>query len=191
VGLVAVVAVIGPAGDVLGQSLYYDRNKVPGNYTVGIYADEKGQTREITLEEDSESFVVHIGITGDSTKVFSGLAFGLDMPEGIELDGAIRWRPIEGLSEFGILQEEGIQVEFNKVCQEQTTSEPLMMGRIRFRVNETFESGEIVLRGHRRFGVSLELCKPDEIWPKPYATGLGVTVERKSGLWNKMKGLFD
>jgi hypothetical protein len=178
------------ARDGLGQSLYYDRNKVPGNYTIGLYVDDAGRSRQAKLRPDQESVEAFIGITGDSTTVFSGMAFALQLPEGIELDGPIHWRTIEGLEQWGAL-EGGVQVEFNKVCQEQTGPEPLMLGRIRFRVDPKFARGEIVVAEHLRWGCSVELCNPDQSWPKPYATGLGLEVERDESIWNKVKGIFD
>lgn len=187
----ALPVLTGGTGGAWGQSLYYDRSEVPGNYTLGLYADPAGQSRHVELEPGQESVEVHIGITGDSTRVFSAIVFALDLPEGIRLEGPIRWRAIEGLTQWGSPVDAGVQVEFNKVCQEQTGSEPVMVGRIRFAVDPEFESGEITVTGHRRWGVSVELCKADEYWPKPYATGLGVTVERKKSLWGKVRGLFD
>ena len=77
------------------------------------------------------------------------------------------------------------------VAFEQTGPEPLMLARIRFHVDPQFAQGEIAVADHIRWGCSVELCNPDNYWPKPYATGLALEVERNESLWTKMKGIFD
>ena len=67
---------------------YYDRNEIPGHYTIGFYADEQGSSNELKIPKDATDFEVWIGVTGDSTRTFSGLAMSLDLPYGVDLGGA-------------------------------------------------------------------------------------------------------
>jgi hypothetical protein len=178
------------AGDAAAQATYYDRSEVPGHYTLGLYPKADGTGDKVVLDGDDDVFEAFLGVTGDSTQVFSGLVFGLEVPEGIELDGAIRWNAIPGLTQWGSPFEEGVRVEFNKDCQAQTTATPVVVGRVQFNVDENFQGGEIVVRGHRRWGVSVELCDPARDWPKPFADPVNLTVERKRSFWSKLQDMF-
>ncbi len=186
--LAAVASV--PIPGLAQQGKLYDRNEVPGAYTLGLYANESLTSHEITFDKDVELIEAFIAIAGDSTRVFSGAAFGLDMPFGVELDGAIRWRNIPGLKQMGSPTEKGMELQFWQECQEMTGTTPVALGRVRMRVSPTFEKGEVTVRGHKDWGLSVELCDPEASWPKPYATGLSVTLERKTSLWSKITSMF-
>lgn len=188
--LVAILVLASSGSEAFAQATYYDRSEVPGHYTLGLYTDADGATDKIVLPGDQSVFEAYLGITGDSTQVFSGVVFGFDLPEEVELEGAIRWNTIPGLTQWGSPLEEGVRVEFNKECQAQTTAKPVMVGRVRFKVTEDFQGGEIVVRGHRKWGVSVELCDPTRDWPKPFADPVHLTVERKQSFWSKLQDIF-
>lgn len=170
---------------------FHDRDAVAGNYTVGLYADANGTQSKLVLESDQIEFEAWIGLTGDSTRVFSGTAFGLDLPREVQIDGAIRWNTMPGLSQWGVVTAQGVQAEFAQSCARQTTRLPAMLGRIRFSVEEDFLQGTLVVRPHVKHGLSVELCYLDgDWWPKPFAEPVSLEVERKQGFWDRLRNLF-
>lgn len=78
------------------EKVFHDRNAVPGKYFVGLYADKLGTVNKLVLESDQLEFDAYIGVGGDSTKVYSGLVLGFDLPRGITIDGPIMWSNIPG-----------------------------------------------------------------------------------------------
>ena len=173
------------------QETFYDRSEIPGHYTVGLYADANGRSREILLEPGQDKFEAWIGITGDSTRSFSALVCRIQLPRGIAIDGPLLWKPIHGLVQWGTPTGEGLQVEFNRECEEYDGIIPSMVGRIQFKVErKDFEAGTIEISKHRKWGVSVELCDPASSWPKPFAEALNLDVARKKSFWQKLRGLF-
>lgn len=168
----------------------YDRNQIPGHYTLGFYADDRGSSRELTIPKDATEFELWIGVTGDSTRTFSGLAMRIELPYGVELGGPIVWSPRDGLRTAGNPLGEGIIVEFNLDCAQQKSQAPVMLARVEFSLQPGINEVELTPAAHRRYGVSVELCSDERAWPKPYADPLGVTVKRKVGFWDRVKGWF-
>lgn len=173
------------------REAYYDRNDIPGSYTLGFYASPDGESRELELGADQEEFELWFGITGDSTRSFSGIVFGLDLPPGVRMAGPIRWETVPGLKESGVIGENGVQVEFNQECQSQVGTEPLMIARLPLAADPLLEEFELAPRKHRNFGLSVELCQPELSWPKPFAEAVPVKVTRKRSLWDRVKGMVD
>jgi hypothetical protein len=159
-----------------------------GHYTVGLYGNERGSIREVQLEKGETRLEGFIGITSDSIRVFSGITMGLELPEGIELSGAIVWKPIGGLLEQGLLLDGGIEVGFGNDCQTQQPLAPAMLGKIRFTVAPEFREGEIRVVGHERYDLGVELCEGDS--RKPIARPLHLSVQRKMGFWDRLKDIF-
>jgi len=179
------------AGLASAQDAYYDRKDIPGHYTLGLYADADGRSSEIVLEPGQDHFEAWIGITGDSTRTFSALVCRVELPRGIAIDGPAMWKPIHGLVQWGTPTGEGLQIEFNKECLNYDGIKPAMAGRLKFKVDrKDFEQGTIQLAGHRKWGISIELCDPDRGWPKPYCDAIDLTVSRKKTFWQKLRGLF-
>ena len=114
--------------------------------------------------------------------------FALELPDGIQLDGAIRWQPIADMIEDGNVVDEGIRLKFYENCQEQFGLQPLIMGRVPFRVTPEFREGEIQVVGHSQHHLRVQLC--DGKFSRPRAEGLRMTVRRKLSFWDKMKELF-
>lgn len=170
---------------------YYDRKAVPGNYTIGFYADFEATSREITLAKGEDRFEAFIGITGDSTRVFSGLVFRVELPRGVELDGPIIWRPLEGLRQYEAVEGVGTSVNFPQACVQSVGNSAVVVGRIAFRVAPDVKEVVMEPLGHRTFGLSVELCQPDESFPKPYATGLPIVVKREQSFWDRIASWFD
>lgn len=170
---------------------FYDRNAIPGNFTIGIYSDEDGSSKKVTLGKDDDEFQVWIGLTGDSTRVFSGAVFKLQLPPHMETKGPVRWTAIPGLKSTGSLSDPGLSIEFNKACLRQTGPEPVMLGRLTFAVEPGFKKGTLMPEAHNGFGLSVELCLPDGGWPKPYATGVALEVERKFSFIERIQSWFD
>jgi len=185
----AVLVATGAGADDSDPPAYYDRNEIPGHYTVGLYADRAGTSREVELDADEEYVEAFIGITGDSTQTFSAVVFKVETPRGVEMDGPIRWFTIPGLQQWNSAVEQGVQVEFNYACQEQVDGAPAMLGRVRLRVEKDFDRGEVEIGPHTQFGLSVELCD-HYLWPKPFADGLPLTIERKKSFWSKLQSLF-
>ena len=90
----------------------YSRNEIPGHYTLGFYANEQGSSSEIELPKGQDTFEAWVGITGDSTRVFSSLVMRLELPYGVELDGPITWIPRTKLKETGNLLGDGTTLGF-------------------------------------------------------------------------------
>jgi len=171
------------------SKLVQQRLALGGNYTIGLYARDQGFSGLVELTQDQEQFEGFIGITGDSIRTFSGITLRLGLPEGIELDGAVRWRSINRLTETGMILEEGAMILFEKDCQEQTDMQPLFLGRVRFKATPAFREGEIVVEGHRRYHLGVELCTPGQ--RKPIATPRNLMVARKLGFWTRLKEMFN
>jgi hypothetical protein len=170
---------------------FHDRNAVPGNYFVGLYADNRGLATQLVLESDQLEFDAYIGVGGDSTKVFSGLVVGFDLPRGITVDGPIMWSSIPGLSQEGVATEGGLLVEFNKECVQQKGLTPAIVARIHFAADDDFESGTVEVRGHVKHGLSLELCEFDiDWWPKPFASPIHLELRRKKSFWDRVHDIF-
>ena len=170
---------------------YYDRNEVPGNYTIGFYSDFSASSRSIALEKGQDEFEAFIGITGDSTRVFSGVVFRLDLPPGVTMTGPAVWRPIAGLKQMEPMEGRGTQVTFNQECVPQEGDAPVVIGRIPLRMDPDVQQAVIEPLDHVNFGLSVELCQPDRSWPKPFAEGLALTVERKRSFWDRVTSWFD
>jgi len=173
----------------VAQQNYYDRKQIPGSYTVGLYADRAGTSRVFKLEEGQDAVEAWIGLSGDSTQTFSAVVFRIELPDGVELGGPVRWLPIPGLQQWKSAVGLGVQVEFNYECQEQINGAPAMLGRVHFKVAEDFDRGDVVVGPHNEHGLSVELCD-HALWPKPYAQGLPLTIERKRSFWSKLQKLF-
>jgi hypothetical protein len=179
------------SGATAQDKVFHDRNAVPGNYFVGLYADERGTTAQLTLEPDQLEFDAYIGVGGDSTKVFSGLVLGLELPRGVEIDGPIIWSPIPGLTQEGSATLGGLVVEFNKECVQQRGVTPAMVARVHFTVDDDFEAGSVQMIGHVKHGLSLELCHfVDEWWPKPFAQPIHLELTRKTTFWGRIRDFF-
>lgn len=189
--LLALVLLVMGAATALAQSTYYDRNEVPGHYTLGLYADEKATVRELEIGATDEYFDCYVGVTGDSTKVFSSVVFRLELPDGVHLREPVKWASIPDLSTQGQILGAGVETAFNNPCQGMRGPFPVQVGRIRLHVDPSFREATIVPLGHKQYGLSVELCQPDNAWPKPYATGLELTVRRKLGFFDRLRALFD
>ena len=181
---------LGLAAQTQAQSTYYDRNEIPGDYTIGLYTDSQGSSNTLVLDKDQDRFDMFIGITGDSTQIYSAVVFGIDLPAGIEVAGPIHWRPLEGLTQKGVLTDEGVQVEFNRSCVRQTEGLPAIIGRISMKLNVRFTDSEVIVREARPFGLSVELCDDSRGWPKPFAQPIHLSVSRQQSLWDKIRGWF-
>ena len=105
---------------------------------------------------------------------------GLERQCGDEADTGRRHQPLE----------DGIIVEFNLDCAQQKSQAPVMLGRVKFSLQPGINEVELAPAAHRRYGVSVELCSDERAWPKPYADPVGVTVKRKIGFWDRVKGWF-
>lgn len=186
-GLV-ILSMLAPA-ELFAQG-YYDRRAVPGNYTIGFYADFEATTRELTLAKDEDRFEAYIGITGDSTRVFSGLVFRVELPEGVTLDGPIAWRPLAGLKQYDAVEVKGTHVNFPESCVQSTGDQPVIVGRIAFRLGPKVKRVVIEPLAHKEFGLSVELCQIERSYPKPYATGRAITVTRPLTLWDRIANWF-
>jgi hypothetical protein len=169
---------------------YYERDEIPGHYSVGIYADKFGKSRELEVPSGEQVFDCFIGITGDSTKVFSALVFRLEFPLGASLDRPITWAPVPGLKQTDSLLGKGAKVEFNKECIVQNGTAPAIVGRMRVRVAADLEEFEIQPLAHRKFGLSVELCDDARVWPKPFAEALPLKITRKRGFLQRVHSLF-
>ncbi len=172
------------------SSSYATPDEIPGHYTVGIYADNTGTSRELELPPGEQVFDCFIGITGDSTKIFSALVFRLELPLGATLDRPITWAPVPGLKQIESALEGGTQIEFNKECILQTTDLPAIVGRMRIRMSADLDRLEITPLPHRSFGLSVELCDESREWPKPYAEALSLQVTRKRSFLQRLRSLF-
>lgn len=170
---------------------HYDRRAVPGNYTIGLYADREGTSRVLTLPKGEDRFEAFIGITGDSTRVFSGLAFRVILPFGVTLDGPIVWQPLPGLKQYDAVEVKGTLVNFPEACVQSEGDIPVMVGRIPFRLAHEVERVTLEPVAHIEFGLSVELCLPDSSYPKPFAQGLDITVERSLSFWDRITSWFD
>lgn len=168
-----------------------ERRAVPGNYTVGFYAGLETTTREIVLPRGEDRFEVYIAVTGDSTRVFSGLVFRVELPRGLTMDGPIAWRPLPGLRQYDAVEEVGARVSFAESCVQMIGDLPVVVGRMAFRLAPEVKQLELDPLAHRQFGLSVELCQPERGFPKPYATGLGIRVVREQSLWDRVRSWFD
>lgn len=169
----------------------YDRNEIPGHYTVGLYADRQGSSTELQISRDATEFEAWIGVSGDSTRVFSAVAMRLELPYGVELAGAIRWVPRSGLKEQGNLVDPGITVDFPHECAQQKGLAPVILGRVPLRILPGLNEATITPARHLRYGLSVELCSDERAWPKPYADPVPLEVRRKLSLWDRITGWFD
>ena len=162
-----------------------------GDYTVGLYADPDGTSREVALDSDADSFTAYIGLTGDPMKVFSGVAFRIELPDFLEPAGPIRWTPIQGLTEKErVLGEIGGQVVFTN-CALQSGPKPFVLGRLELRVDPRFRTGTVAVLPHARHGLQVQLCGPNETWPKRNADPRALEVTRRTSLWDRITAWFD
>jgi len=92
----------------------YDRHAIPGQYTLGFFADDRGSTNELEIEKDAPGFELWLGVSGDSTRVFSGLGMSLELPNGVELAGPVVWLPRNDLKTSGNLLGEGMTADYRK-----------------------------------------------------------------------------
>lgn len=173
------------------QPAYYDRNEIPGHYTIGFYADESGSKNELKIPRDATEFEVWIGVTGDSTRTFSGLAMSLDLPYGVEINGPIIWKPRERLKTSGDVLDPGLTLMMNFDCAIQKGLSPVMLGRMSMSIQPGINEVVVAPSPHRQFGLSVELCFDDLAWPKPYAEAVPLKVKRDLSLWDRITGLFD
>ena len=169
----------------------YDRHEIPGHYTLGFYADERGSSTELELPKGEDTFEAWLGITGDSTRVFSSLVMRLDLPYGVELDGPVKWTPRSGLKESGDLLGDGMTVEFQFDCAQQKSPAPVMLGRVPFRMQPGVNEAVLTPAPHKQFGLSVEICSDDDAWPKPYADPVSLSVRRSRSFWDRLTGWFD
>jgi len=169
----------------------YDRNEVPGHYTVGFYADERGSSTELELPKGQDTFEVWLGITGDSTRVFSSVVLGLELPYGVEVTGPIVWIPRDRLKESGDLLGLGMMVEFPHDCAQQKSPAPAMLGRLPLRMQPGVNEATLTPGPQTPFGLSVELCSDSDAWPKPYADPVSLTVRRSRSFWDRLTGWFN
>ena len=186
---VLVLALCMPAGPSVGST--DERSAVPGNYAIGFYADFEATSREIVLPKGEDRFELFIGLQGDSTRVFSGLVFRVELPFGLELDGPITWRPLPGLRQSGAVEVGGAEVNFHETCVETEGDRPVIVGRMAMRMSPELKQVSLDPLRHRAFGLSVELCQPEKGFPKPYATGLGIVVKREQSFWDRITSWFD
>jgi len=169
----------------------YSRTEIPGHYTVGFYADERGSSSGLELPDGQDRFEAWLGITGDSTRVFSGLVMRLDLPYGVKLDGPIAWIPRTKLKETGSLLGDGMTLEFQYDCAQLKSAAPVMLGRVRFRMQPGVNEAMLTPAPHKEFGLSVELCSDDDGWPKPYADPVSLSVRRSRSFWDRLTGWFN
>ena len=175
----------------LAQQTGEERRSVPGRYVLGLYADALGSSSRVELQKGQDEFEAWIGISGDSTRVFSAAVFRLNVPRGLRIDGPILWKVVHGLAETGVVTDPGIQIEFNVECLQQLAATPVMLGRVRFTVDRRdFQQGTIEVLRHNRWGLSVELCQPDKAWPKPFCEPVHLEVTRKRSFWKRLQDLF-
>lgn len=186
----AIAAAWGGSDRAAGQasSKYYDRHAIGGHYSIGLYGDQAGRSPEVKLSADQQDFEAFVGLAGDSLHQFSACTFQLQLPQGVELDGAIRWRPIPGLEEWGSATGEGLRVEFADSCQTQVGDVPVILGRVRLKATPKFRRGMIQVAAHQKYGCSVELCVPGYL--KPYATGIPLDVRRQVSLLQRVRDIF-
>lgn len=170
---------------------YYDRNAIPGHYTIGFYSDETGSGGDLKIPKDATEFEVWIGVTGDSTRTFSGLAMSIELPYGIDLNGPIIWKPRDRLKTSGDLRSPGLTLMMNFDCAIQKGLGPVMLGRMSFSIQPGVNEVVLAPAPHRDFGLSVELCYDERAWPKPYAEAVPLKVKRDLSLWDRITGLFD
>jgi len=168
----------------------YSRFDVPGHYTVGLYADESGSSTELQIPKDAVEFNAWLGLTGDSTRVFSGMAMSMKLPGGVELAGPIVWKPRSNLKQSGVLVGDGITVEFNRDCVQQKGLAPVIIARIPLRIQPGINEVRLSPAPNLRFGLTVELCNDADAWPKPYADPVELHVRRKLSLWDRITGWF-
>lgn len=168
----------------------YDRHEIPGDYTLGFYADERASSSELKLPKDADGFDIWIAVTGDSTRLFSGLAMSLQLPVGVELNGPIVWVPRSGLKEAGELLGEGTTVNFSHDCAQQKGNLPVVLARLPLKIQPGINDVMLTPAPHLRFGLSVELCDDSRGWPKPYADAVPVRVRRSLSLWDRITGWF-
>ena len=173
------------------QPAYYDRNEIPGDYTIGFYADEQGSGKDLKIPKEATEFEVWIGVTGDSTRTFSGLAMSIDLPYGVELNGPIIWKPRDRLKTSGDVVDPGLTLMMNFDCAIQKGIEPVILGRVSMSIQPGVNEVVIAPAPHRQFGLSVELCFDERAWPKPYAEAVSLKVKRDLSLWDRITGLFD
>lgn len=169
----------------------YDRHDVPGHYTVGFYADKNGSSSELELPDGVDTFDAWVGITGDSTRVFSSTVMRMELPYGVEIAGPIVWVPRSGLKESGELLGLGMMVEFQYDCAQQKSPAPVMLGRLPLRMQPGVNDATLTPLPHTRFGLSVELCSDPDAWPKPYADPVSLTVRRQRSFWDRLTGWFN
>lgn len=169
----------------------YDRHEIPGHYTVGFYADRGCTQTELKIEKDATEFEAWIGVSGDSTRIFSSVAMRLELPVGIELAGPIRWVPRSGLKETGDLFDPGITADFAHDCAQQKGMAPAVLGRIPLRILPGLDEATISPAPHMGYGLSVELCSDARAWPKPYADPVALHVRRSLSLWDRIAAWFD
>ena len=170
---------------------FYDRNEIPGHYTIGFYSDESGSPKDLKIPKDATDFEIWIGVSGDSTRTFSGLAMSLELPYGVTLNGPVKWIPRESMKVRGDLLYPGITLAMNRDCAIQKGSGPVILGRLPLRMQVGIEEVVLTPAAHRQFGLSLELCSDERAWPKPYAEPVALKVKRDLSLWDRIKGWFD
>lgn len=168
-----------------------DREKIPGHYTVGFYSDQRGSTEPLKIAKDATTFDMWLGVSGDSTRVFSGIAMSIELPYGVELGGPIVWIPRGDLVERGVLLDPGITVDFPHDCARQTGKAPVILARVPMKILAGLDEAVITPKRHRQFGLSVELCYDERAWPKPYADPVPLKVKRKLSLWDRITGMFD
>ena len=173
------------------EPAYYDRNLVPGNYTIGFYADETGSSKDLKIPKDATEFEVWIGVTGDSTRTFSGLAMSVELPYGVEPKGPIIWKPRDRLKTQGVLLDPGVTLSMNHDCALQKGIGPVILGRMTLSIQSGINEAIVAPAEHKQFGLSVELCYDERAWPKPYAEAVPLKVKRDLSLWDRITGLFN
>lgn len=159
-----------------------------GDYAIGFYADRSGTT-EIRLDDETETFDVFIGLTGDPVQNFSAATFKLELPDFLELAGPILWRPIEGLHEKEEFLGNGGQVVF-PICDAQSDDAPLVLGRFEVAVDPRFREADLAPLPHRQYGLGVQLCQQQGVWPKRDAEAIALHVVRPTSFWDRVTSWF-
>jgi hypothetical protein len=159
--------------------------------TIGFYSDETGSSKDLKIPGDATEFEVWIGVTGDSTRIFSGLAMSAELPYGVAPKGPIIWKPRDRLKSSGGLMDPGITLMMNYDCVTQKGIGPVILGRMVLSIQPGINEAVIAPKAHREFGLSIELCFDERAWPKPYAEAVPLKVKRNLSLWDRITGLFD
>jgi hypothetical protein len=189
VALVFAIVVLGGPHSA-AQTIGADPDPDVGEYTIGLYGDPEGTTREVRLDADAERFTCYLGIRGEPAIDFSGMVLRIEMPDFLEPAGPVTWKPLEGLQEKEVLFEHGAEILFLG-CDRQPPDRPLILGRFEVEVDPRFREGVIEPLPHERYGLGVQLCNEGDVWPKRNADPLPLRVERSVSFWDRVSSWFD